>query len=399
MEHYFDQSATTKPSDEAVKAFGEAALVWGNPSSVHQLGQQAATLLRDSRSKVAKSFGMQRVTKDIVLFTSCGTESNNIAMLGCAYSKKRDTNAPGAVVISAGEHPSIENPAQRLEAQGYDVLRVPTLGGVLDLQWLENELKERKSSAKSPVIFAGFMLVNNETGAIYDVKSAGSLVKKYYPDAVVHCDAVQGYMKLKFTPYTLGVDTMTVSAHKIHAIRGAAALFVSENVLKRRHLVPVMPGGGQEQGFRSGTENLCSIASLAAAAEIGRMNLADNREKTALLRAKLDKALAELDVKQNQNLGAPNAEFLPNICSIVLPGIRSETMLNFLSGKGIYVSAGSACSAHAKKKSAALEAFGVTAEDADSTLRISLDYTNTEEDIDALVNGLREGIAVLQRKK
>lgn len=399
MEHYFDQSATTKPSDAAVKAFTEAAAVWGNPSSVHQLGQQAAALLRDSRAKVAKSFGMQRVTKDIVLFTSCGTESNNIAMLGCAAAKKRDPENPGAIVISAGEHPSVENPAQRLESQGYDVLRVPTAGGVLDLDWLDNELKERKNSGKSPVIFAGFMLVNNETGAVYDVKSAGALVKKYYPDAVVHCDAVQGYMKLKFTPYTLGVDTMTVSAHKIHAIRGAAALFVSENVLKRRHLVPVMPGGGQEHGFRSGTENLCSIASLAAAAEDGRLNLSENREKVIALRAQLDEGLAALDVKQNQAAGKENAEFLPNICSIVLPGIRSETMLNFLSGKGIYVSAGSACSAHAKKKSAALEAFGVSAEDADSTLRISLDYTNTEEDVAALVDGLREGITALQRKR
>lgn len=395
MEHYFDQSATTKPSEAAIKAFTDAAQVWGNPSSVHQLGQQSAALLRDCRAKVAKSLGMQRVTKDMLLFTSCGTESNNIAMLGCAAAKKRDPQCPGTIVITAGEHPSIENPAQRLESQGYDVLRVPTCGGVLDLAMLEDKLK----NCRMPVIFAGFMLVNNETGAVYDVKSAAALVKKYFPDAVVHCDAVQGYMKLKFTPYTLGVDTLTVSAHKIHAIRGAAALFVSENVLKRRHLVPVMPGGGQEFGFRSGTENLCSIASLAAAAEEGRLHLAENREATSALRKRLDEALAQLDVKQNQALGAENAEFLPNICSIVLPDIRSETMLNYLSGRGIYVSAGSACSAHAKKKSAALEAFGVTAEDADSTLRISLDYTNTAEDVDALAEALREGIAALQRKR
>lgn len=394
-EHYFDQSATTKPSEAALTALTSAAAVWGNPSSVHALGQQAAVLLRESRQKIAKAFGMPRVTKDTVIFTSCGTEANNLAMLGCAASKKRAPENPGTIVISAGEHPSVENPAQRLESQGYTVLRVPTAGGVLDLGWLENELK----ACTSPVIFAGFMLVNNETGAVYDVKAASLLVKKYFPDALVHCDAVQGFMKMKCTPMTLGADTMTVSAHKIHAVRGAAALYVSENVLKRRHLVPVLPGGGQENGLRSGTENLVSIASFAAAAEEGRTNLAENREKTEHLRALLNEGLAALDVKQNQALGAENAVFLPHICSIALPGIKSETMLNFLSAKNVYVSAGSACSAYSKKKSAALELFGVSPEDADCTLRISLDHTNTEEDIAALLAGLSEGIAALQRKR
>lgn len=394
-QHYLDQSATTKPSSAAIAAMTEAAEVWGNPSSVHALGQKSASLLRDCRAKIAKTLGLPRVSKDMVIFTASGTEANNIAMLGCAYSKKRDAEKPGTVIISQGEHPSIENPAQRLESQGYRVLRVPTLGGVLDLGWLEEQLKE----CEMPVVFAGFMLVNNETGAVYDVKAASALVKKYYPDALIHCDAVQGFMKLKFTPMTLGADTVTVSAHKIHSVRGAAALYVSENALKRRHIVPVMPGGGQESGFRSGTENLCSIASFAAAAEEAKANFSENREKTASLRSKLDGALGTLDVRFNRSIAAEGAVFLDNICSVVLPGIKSETMLNFLSGKGVYVSAGSACSAYSKKKSAALESFGVTADDADCTLRISLDYTNTEEDIDALIDGLREGIASLQRKK
>jgi len=394
-EHYLDQSATTKPSKAALLAMTEAALVWGNPSSVHSLGQKSAVLLRECRAKIAKTLGLPRVTKDMILFTASGTEANNIAMQGCAFSKKRDAENPGTIVITQGEHPSVENPAQRLESFGYTVLRVPTLGGVLDLGWLEEQLK----ACTSPVIFAGFMLVNNETGAVYNVKAASALVKKYYPDALIHCDAVQGYMKLKFTPQTLGADTVTVSAHKIHSVRGAAALYVSENALKRRHLVPVMPGGGQESGFRSGTENLISIASFAAAAEEARANLTENREKTTALRTKLDEGLSELDIRFNRDIAAEGAEFIPNICSVVLPGIKSETMLNFLSGKGVYVSAGSACSAYSKKKSAALEAFGVSSEDADCTLRISIDHTNTEEDIDAVISGLREGIASLQRKK
>ena len=396
-EHYLDQSATTRPSEAALSAMTEAAGVWGNPSSVHSLGQKSAVLLRECRAKIAKTLGMPRVSKDMILFTSSGTEANNIAMQGCAFSKKRDPEKPGAIVISQGEHPSVENPAQRLESLGYRILRVPTLGGTLDLGWLEEQLK----SCPMPVIFAGFMLVNNETGAVYNVKAASALAKKYYPDALVHCDAVQGYMKLKFTPQSLGADTVTVSAHKIHAIRGAAALYVSENVLKRRHLVPVMPGGGQESGFRSGTENLCSIASFAAAAEEARANFAENREKTAALRARLDEGLSALDVRFNRSSAAEDAEFIDNICSIVLPAIKSETMLNFLSSKNVYVSAGSACSAYSKKKSTALEAFGVTAEDADCTLRISLDHTNTDEDIDAVISALAEGIASLQslRKK
>ena len=227
-EHYLDQSATTKPSRAALDAMTEAAEVWGNPSSVHAPGQKSASLLRECRAKVAKTLGMPRVSKDMLIFTSSGTEANNIAMQGCAFSKKRDSENPGTIVISQGEHPSVENPAQRLESLGYNVLRVPTLGGVLDLGWLEEQLK----NCSAPVIFAGFMLVNNETGAVYNVKAASALVKKYYPDALIHCDAVQGYMKLKFTPQSLGADTVTVSAHKIHSVRGAAALYDSENALK-----------------------------------------------------------------------------------------------------------------------------------------------------------------------
>lgn len=192
----------------------------------------------------------------------------------------------------------------------------------------------------------------------------------------------------------LGVDTLTLSAHKVHAVRGAGALYVNAATLKRRNLTAVMPGGGQEGGFRSGTENLAAIRSFAAAAEEGFLHLEENIARTAELRRRLDEGLASLDVRLNRP-----AEGLDNIASVVLPGIRSETMLNELSGRGIYVSAGSACAANSKKKSLALEAFGVSASDADSTIRISLDYTNTEEDVAALLEGLAEGIASLQRKR
>ena len=393
-EHYLDNSATTRPSDEAKRALVQAAEIWGNPSSTHRPGMDAKTLLKDSRAAVAKSLGLPRLSQDRVIFTSCGTESNNIAMIGCARAKKRDPANPGTVVISEGEHPSIENPALLLEKEGYTLVRIPTRRGVLDLEYLKTALEEAKEK-KSPVIFAGFMLVNNETGALYDVKAASSLVKRYFPDALVHCDAVQGYMKVKFTPMSLGADTLTVSAHKIHSVRGAAALYISAEVIKRKNVVPVMPGGGQEDGFRSGTENLCSIAAFAAAAEDGRVNFDARRDAVHDLRTYLDEKLAGLDVRVN----LPEGGHIDGICNILLPGIKSETMLNHLSARGVYVSAGSACSAYSKKKSGALEAFGVDPNDADCAIRISLSHMNTAEDIDALIDGLSDGIAVLQRKR
>ncbi len=395
MEHYLDNSATTMPSAAAKDAIIAATEVWGNPSSVHSHGQRAATLLKESRAKVAKALGLPRFSKDMLIFTSCGTESNNIAMLGCARAKKRTPNGAGllgTLIITAGEHPSVDNPAALLEKEGYCVIRIPTLGGKIDMDALRSAL----DTAPAPVVFASFMLVNNETGAIYDVKSAAAAVKRCYPDAVVHCDAVQGFMKLRFTPATLGVDALTVSAHKIHSPRGAAALFISAEAIKRKNIVPVMPGGGQESGFRSGTENLISISAFAAAAEDGAAHFDENTSKVRALREYLDAALAERCPYVRYN--RPE-RVLPNICSIILPSIKSETMLNFLSGRGVYVSAGSACSAYSKKKSGALEAFGTSPADADCTLRISLSHMNSEADIDALVDGLCEGIASLQRKK
>lgn len=394
---YLDHSSTTPPSEAALKAMTEAAAVWGNPSSVHSAGREAAALLERSRAAVAKSLGMQKFSQDRLFFTACGTESNNIALLGCAAAKKRDPANPGTVLISAGEHPSIDNPAALLEKRGYTVVRIPTTGGILSLDALSEALAAAKE-AGSPVIFAGFMLVNNETGALYDVKKASSLVKAAFPDALVHCDAVQGYMKTPFTPYSLGADTLTVSAHKINAIRGAAALFVSAEVMKRRNLTAVMPGGGQESGLRSGTENLVSIASFAAAAEEGRQNFGERRAAAEALRARLDERLARLE-PLGVRVNRPEGASIPNICNLIAGRMRSETVLNDLSGRGICVSAGSACSAHAKKKSAALEAFGVSPDDADSAIRVSLSHLNTAEEIDAFADALELVLTTRQQKR
>lgn len=393
-EHYLDNSSTTKPSETALAAMNSAALVWGNPSSTHTPGMEAASLLRDSRISVSRALGIQRFAQDRLVFTSSGTEANNIAMLGCARAKNRTKNGglSGVIIISDGEHPSIANPAALLENEGYTVVKIPTRRGVLDLGALAAVLK----NAPAPVIFAAFMLVNNETGAVYDVKSAAAMVKSAYPDAVVHCDAVQGFMKMKFTPYSLGVDSLTVSAHKIHATRGAAALFISSEVIKRKNIVPVMPGGGQEGGFRSGTENLCAVSAFAAACNEEKENFDKNRETVRALRDALDARLCRINgITYNK----PEGDCLPDICNIILPGVRSETMLNFLSGRRIYISAGSACSASSKKKSAALTAFGTPDDNIDSSVRISLSHTNNIDDINALADALEDGISTLQKKK
>ena len=342
-----------------------------------------------------KALGARRNGGDLLVFTSSGTEANNLAITGCAFSKKRRPSASGSlgtVIMGMGEHPSVENPVLQLRERGFSVIGIPTVSGVLDLGFLEKALE----NADSPVILAAFMLVNNETGALYDIRSASELVKRYYPDANVHCDAVQGFMKTRFSPSSIGADTVTVSAHKIHAPRGAGALFVSKEIITRRNLVPVSLGGGQESGFRSGTENLCAISAFAQAAEDGLKGFDANSEKTSALRALLDARLAAVcpEIRFNR----PSDSYIDNIDSIIVPGVKSETMLNFLSARDICVSAGSACSARSRKKSAALEAFGTSADDADSTLRISLSYTNTEDDIEALTAALRLGLDRLARK-
>lgn len=390
---YFDSAATTFPSDAAMAGMTEAAKYPANPSSTHFAGREAARFLTLCREKAAASLGVRRLGADRLIFTASGTEANCLAMLGCAAAKKRRpvNGSLGTILLSDGEHPSMEMPARRLEEGGYTVVRIPTTGGVLDLAALEKALTE----APSPVVFAGFMLVNNETGALYDVKSAFRLVKAKFPDALCHCDAVQGYMKTRFTPLTLGCDTLTVSAHKIRGTRGAGALYIKADVEKKKQIVPVNPGGGQEFGYRSGTENLFAIGAFAWAAEDEYARFTENREKEETLRTLLEECLAPVFAKGAAAHIPP--VHVPGILNLSLPGIRSEIMLNALSGRGICVSAGSACSAHARKESAALKAFGADAREMDTAIRISLSHTNTEEEVRVLCRAMEEEMEKLAK--
>ena len=390
---YLDNAATTKPSQAAMDGMRAAEEFFANPSSTHFAGLSAAKFLAGCREQVARAMGLRRLENrmgaDRVIFTSSGTEANNLSLLGAAYAKKRDPHRPGTIVLAAGEHPSMENPALRLESEGYDLVRVPTTGGVLDLDALADVLRD----PPSPVLYFGCMRVNNETGAVYDVPAAAGIVRKYAPNAVIHCDDVQGFGKIKDSPERLSVDTLSVSAHKIHGTRGAGALYIRGELDRQKKIVPVMPGGGQELGYRSGTENLFAIAAFAAAATEAARDFAAHRETEAALRASLLDRLSRIEGVETH---IPPAH-TEGIVHLSLPGIRSEIMLNYLSGREICVSAGSACSAHGRHASAALAAYGLDARAMDTAIRVSLDYTNTAEEIDAFADALADGVRTLQR--
>ena len=392
---YLDNAATTKPSRAALDGMRAAEEFFANPSSTHFAGLSSAKFLAGCREQVARAMGLRRMENrmgaDRVIFTASGTEANNLSLLGAAYAKKRDPNRPGTIVLAAGEHPSMENPALRLESEGYDLVRIPTTGGVLDLDALADALQ----APPSPVLYFGCMRVNNETGAVYDVPAAAKLVRKYAPGAVIHCDDVQGFGKIKDSPDRLGVDTLSVSAHKIHGTRGAGALYIRGELDRQKKLVPVMPGGGQEYGYRSGTENLFAIAAFAAAATEAMCDFAAHRETESALRTRLLERISAIDGVETH---IPPAH-TEGIVHLSLPGIRSEIMLNYLSGREICVSAGSACSAHGKHTSAALTAYGLDARAMDTAIRVSFDYTNTADEIDAFADAIADGVHTLQRMR
>ena len=239
------------------------------------------------------------------------------------------------------------------------------------------------------------MLVNNETGAIYDVAGAFAEIKRAYPDAITHCDAVQGFMKLPFTPVSLHADLITVSGHKLHAPKGVGGLYISAEILKAKKITPYLVGGGQESGMRSGTENVIGISAFGEAVNDIMSRRTEISRKLSELRAYAEEKLSELDVRVNR----PSGEYLPSIINITLPSIKSETMLHHLSADGIYVSSGSACSSHSAHPSESLIAFGLTPKEADCSLRISLSEYNEKEDIDALVTSLSAGLEKLVRIK
>ncbi len=381
---YFDNSATTALSDAAKSAMKEAMEIYGNPSSLHSAGLAAEKIIREARKNIGEALGIRALKDSQLIFTSCGSEASNLAVFGTVYAKTRRT--ANKIITTDSEHPSLENPIRRLEENGSKIVRIPTRCGVLDMEMLEKEAEG--------VLFASLMMVNNETGAVYDVERAFKTIKAKSPDAVTHCDAVQGFLKRRFTVSSLGVDLITLSAHKIHGPKGIGALYIDPDIIKKKKIIPYMLGGGQEYGLRSGTENTIGIAGFGAAAKEGFANIGRSIEDMRAVRSHIIENLPK-EIRIN----SPEGETAPHIVNITLPHIKSETMLHYLSSKGIFVSSGSACSSHSSLPSRALLAFGLTPKDADCSLRISLSENNTTEEANALCTALSEGLNTLVRIK
>ena len=383
---YLDNSATTKISKEALDVYSEISLLeFGNPSSLHTLGSNAERIIKNAKSIIENSLSAKGYR---TIFSSSGSEANNLAIIGRALSKERYKR--GAKIITTnGEHASVNSPLDELKRQGFKIVKISTVGGRVDLDELRREMTP-------DTVLVTMMMVNNETGAVYDLKSVSEIMKRQAPEAVMHVDATQSYMKIPFTVKSVGADMITLSSHKIHGPKGVGALLVSETVFTKKGLVPIIFGGGQEYGMRSGTENVPAIAAFGKAVEIASLSIGENEKKLRGLRDYLvskikgEPSLSEISITEPSNSA-------PHIINITLPKIKSETMLHFLSSENIFVSSGSACSSNSQHKESALVAFGRSESEADTSVRISFSHENEKEDIDCLCKALAAGLSKLSR--
>ncbi|MCQ2414200.1 MAG: cysteine desulfurase [Clostridia bacterium] len=388
MQTYLDNSATTRISEGALATYCEVSREhFGNPSSLHALGFDAEKYIRSTREELGRAIGAKDGT---FVFTASGTEANNLAILGRAHAKERYRKG-AKILTTEGEHASVSSPLEKLAAEGYRIARIPTKDGVLDMDVLEKELTP-------DVILVTMMMVNNETGAFYDLGRVSALMSARCPDAVLHADCTQSFMKVPFTVKSAGADLITLSSHKIHGPKGVGALYVSGKLIKEKGLAAQILGGGQENGLRSGTENVPGIAAFGTACKEEREAFNERSARIGALRERLLNAV-QTDERLREIKPVLPVKFAPHLLNLTLPMIKSETMLHYLSGEGVYVSSGSACSSNAPHLSSALTAFGRTPAEADCSIRISFSYENTEEDVDKLVEALAGGLAKLSRMR
>ncbi len=374
MFHYLDNAATTPVRPESAQAALETMTEgWGNPSSQYALGKQAADRMKLWRADLAGALGCM---PEEVFFTSCGSESDNWAISGALELNRRRGKH---IVTTAIEHAAVLEPLKALEHQGYEVTYLqPDRRGRIDPA-------QAAAALRPDTVLVSMMLVNNELGAVLPVKEVAQAIKRAGCPALLHCDAVQGFLKVPFTPRELGVDLLSVSGHKIHAPKGVGALYVRKGV----RLPPLIRGGGQEGGYRSGTEATSQIAAFAAAARLGAASFREDAARMAELKAyAIDRLAREI----------PEAEVLvpdgaPHILPISLPGYKSEVVVRFLSDRGVYLSSGSAC--HRGRPSHVFAALKLPKTLLDGALRVSFSYDTSREDVDALIDGLkaaREGL-------
>ena len=374
MEHiiYLDNSATTKPCETSIQYINNALLNnWGNPSSLYSLGIEAETAVDSARRAIAGKISSR---EDEIIFTGSGTEANNTAILSVRNSRNKK------IITTAIEHPSVLNTVKRLENNGFEVVRLGCDSrGVIDLNRLEKELD-------SSVCLVSIMIVNNEVGSVQPVAEAVKLIRKYSPQAIIHCDAVQAFGKMTINVKNLEVDMMSASAHKIHGPKGIGFLYCR----KGTKLTPFITGGGQEFGLRSGTESVPLICGFEGAVkELPDLKTAEEKIRGINIYARRifkDSGFIEI----NSDINA-----CPYILNISVEGYRSETLLHFLESRNIFVSSGSACAKG--EVSYVLKELQLNRSRIDSAMRLSFSRDNKKEDIDLLLEALNEAVCRLRK--
>ena len=380
MEAYFDNSATTRCYPEVaeivVKTMTED---FGNPSAMHLKGVEAEKYVREAAQTLAK---ILKVNEKEIIFTSGGTESNNLALFGGADANKRSGNH---IITTSVEHAAVGQPAERLEQMGYEVTIVPVdHRGVVQLEALEKALRP-------DTILVSTMYVNNEVGAVMPVEEIAKLVHEKSPKALYHVDAIQAFGKYRIYPKKAGIDMLSVSSHKIHGPKGVGFLYINE----KARIQPQILGGGQQAGMRSGTDNVPGIAGMGVAAKMVYTDFDEKIEHMYQLKEHLAEGFLKLpDVRLN---GMELREGAPQILSASFLGVRSEVLLHTLEEKGIYVSAGSACSSHKRKAAGTLSAMGMEAAQRESTLRFSFSEENTFEEVDYVLEVIGQVLPMLRR--
>lgn len=380
MEVYFDNSATTKVSpsvqEVVVKVMTED---FGNPSSMHMVGVHAEKYIKEAQENIAKTL---KVDPKEIYFTSGGTESNNMAIIGSARANKRNGNR---IITTAVEHSSVAATMKYLEEEGFEVIYLPVDSqGVVKMGALQEAMTE-------DTILVSMIHVNNEVGAIQPIEEVGNFIKKIQPKVVFHVDAIQSYGKLEIRPKNCKIDLLSVSGHKIHGPKGSGFIYIKKNT----KIHPIIFGGGQQMGFRSGTENVPGIAGIGQAAKDCYDYLDENMKHVTELKDYLITALEAMeDVTVNSRKGSDGA---PHIVSASFSGVRSEVLLHALEDKGIYISAGSACSSNKPAISATLKAMGIDKDLLDSTVRFSFCEWNTKEEIDYTVEQLQQLLPMLRK--
>ena len=385
MEVYLDNSATTRVFPEVAELMRKIMCEdYGNPSSLHRKGVEAEHYLRYAQETMAR---LLKVQDKEIFFTSGGTESDNMALIGGASANNRRGRH---IITTQVEHPAILQTCKYLEAQGYGITYLPVNAyGQISLDDLQRAIGP-------DTILVSIMHTNNEMGALQPIAEAGALIKRLNPGTLFHVDAVQGFGKARIYPRKMGIDLMSISGHKIHGPKGIGVLYVGDKV----KIHPLLHGGGQQKNMRSGTDNVPGAAGMARAAELLYQHYEGDRERLYGCKKKFLDGIRKMESIQINGLlpGKPDGEgTASHIVSVSVAGVRSEVMLHALEEEGIYVSAGSACSSNKPSVSQTLQAIGLEKGLLGSTLRFSLSFETTEEEIAYCLEGLKEVLPMLRK--